>query len=146
MFDNVIDATFVHLGIDRATINVDFHIVATRAIKRLNALHRDENRPTDVLSFPNLELAPGQIPTHAEFPLDINPETGRLELGTVFICERVAKKQAKRLGHTTKKEILFLALHGLLHLLGYTHEDQESEEKMCELQQIIRRKYEQAID
>ena len=139
---NVFKVACDHLGVDAGSVNVEMHFTSPRAIKRLNALHRGQKKRTDVLAFPNIELRPGQIPTVGEFPLDVNPETGKLELGTIFICERVAKIQAKKLGSTLQREVSFLYLHGFLHLLGYTHDDADAEEKMCKLQQVIRSKYE----
>ena len=126
-----------HLGIARSSVNVDVHFTSGRAIKRLNALHRGEDKCTDVLSFPNLEIKAGELPTAERFAIDVNPETGLLELGTIFICERVAKKQAKKLGHSLEREVAFLALHGFLHLLGFDHKSDEEEAAMIAVQQEI---------
>jgi len=133
----VFDTAFDRLGIDKQAVNVEVHSVGKRAIKRLNALHRGERKCTDVLSFPNLELKAGQRPSPKDFPLDVNPETGKLELGTIFICERVAKRQARKLNHSIQREVKFLGLHGLLHILGYTHDNDEDEEVMTKLQREI---------
>jgi probable rRNA maturation factor len=73
-------------------------------IKKLNMLYRKKNKPTDVLSFP-AATGPG-------------PET----LGDIVISLPVAKAQAKSAGWQLEKELIFLLIHGLLHLLGYDHE------------------------
>ena len=129
-----------HLGIARSSVNVDIHFTSGRAIKRLNALHRGVDKCTDVLSFPNLEINAGELPTVEKFAIDVNPETGLLELGTIFICERVARKQARKLGHSLLREVCFLALHGFLHLLGYDHKTDEEEATMIAVQQEIMQK------
>ena len=68
---------------------------------------------------------------------DINPQTGRLNIGDVIICLDRAKEQAVSYNHSLKREIAFLSLHGLLHLLGYDHMNQEDEQQMFTLQNEI---------
>ena len=133
----VFDTAFAHLGLDKTKVNVEVYFSTKRAIKRLNAIHRASNKVTDVLSFPNLDLKPGELPSLERHKTDINPESGKLELGTIFICTRIAKRQAKHYGHSLDRELGFLALHGLLHLLGYTHDTPEDEEQMIKLQEEI---------
>jgi probable rRNA maturation factor len=58
-------------------------------------------------------------------------------LGDIYICIPQMKRQAKDYGHSEKRELSFLAVHGLLHLLGYDHMEKEDEEKMFSLQELI---------
>ena len=85
--------------------NKDIELILTNdmEIKELNKLHRQKDKPTDVLSFP-LENIPG------------------MPLGSIVISIDTAKKGAKEFGHSVEDEIKLLFIHGLLHLLGYDHE------------------------
>ncbi len=96
-------------------------------IAELNKSFRNVDRATDVLSFPMLNITyPQKI---SDFKRENEPD-GSLYLGDVVICKQVAKAQAKQFGHSKKREIGFLALHGLLHLLGYDHIEEEDEKIM----------------
>ena len=78
------------------------------------------NRPTDVLSFPEFELTPGQLPG----PEDADPGTGLIPLGDMVLSmERVAA-QAREYGHSKRRELSYLVTHSVLHLLGYDHLDE----------------------
>ena len=100
------------LGIDPNTVNADVHFVTRCEIRELNRMHRGIDRPTDVLSFPMLDIRAGTIPTRENFSLDVNPQTGKIELGDIVVCKECAHGQT----------IEFLINHGFMHLLGYHHE------------------------
>ena len=87
----------------------------------------DLEGPTDVMSFPMDELRPGT----AEHP------TASGTLGDICICPQVAEKQAREAGHSTAEEMLFLATHGMLHLMGYDHAEPEEKEEMFALQRQL---------
>lgn len=103
-------------------INLSFK--SQEEIRQLNKTFRNVDRATDVLSFPFLEIKYGE--KVADFKEDINPD-GTIDLGDIVICKQVAKKQAKEYKHSLKREIAFLSLHGLLHLLGYDHIEKKDE-------------------
>jgi probable rRNA maturation factor len=84
----------------------------------------DEPGPTDVLAFPMDELRPGRDGD--------DPPMGLL--GDVVLCPQVAERQAKEAGHTTEDELHLLAVHGILHLLGYDHGEPEEHRDMFALQ------------
>lgn len=109
-------------NIDGLEITISF--VNEEKIKEYNKQYRAVDRVTDVLSFPMLNINYNH--KVAEFVDDVLPN-GTIYLGDVVICKKVAKKQAKEYGHSTKREIGFLALHGLLHVLGYDHIEKEDE-------------------
>ena len=103
---------------------VDVLVTSDSGIHKLNLAQRGVDAPTDVLSFPALELRPGEKPT-AE---DADPGTGLVPLGDMALSyERVAA-QAKEYGHSNRRELAYLVTHSVLHLLGYDHMD-EGEQK-----------------
>lgn len=92
-----------------AEISVRF--VDNAQIKELNAQYRDIDRETDVLSFP--------LGENGEY--DINPDTGAALLGDIVISVEKAVRQADEFGHSLNREMAFLTVHSMLHLLGYDH-------------------------
>lgn len=95
---------------DDAEVSVTF--VSNKEIRCLNRDYRDKDKSTDVLSFP---LGENGV-------YDVNNETGALLLGDVVISLETAMKQARMYGHSLEREIGFLTVHSMLHLLGYDHE------------------------
>lgn len=116
------------LGEDFSRVNISLNFVSGEEIKSLNNQFRQIDRQTDVLSFPNLNKTTDQKLT--EFDSERNFDDELLFLGDVVICKKVAYAQAKEYGHSKKREICFLALHGLLHLLGYDHIEKDDEVEM----------------
>lgn len=116
------------LGEDFSKVNISLNFVSGEEIKSLNNQFRQIDRQTDVLSFPNLNKTTKQ--SLVEFDAERNFDDGLLFLGDVVICKKVAYAQAKEYGHSKKREICFLALHGLLHLLGYDHIEKDDEVEM----------------
>lgn len=97
------------------------------AMEVLHIQWMDEPGPTDVLSFPMDELRPGS-------ESEITPAG---LLGDIVICPQVAIKQAATSGHEPINEILLLATHGILHLLGFDHAEPDDEKEMFGLQKTI---------
>ena len=89
-------------------------------IHQVNLDMRGVDRPTDVLSFPMFDLAPGEHPG----PGDEDPETGLVPLGDMCISLERAAAQAAEFGHSVKRELAYLTVHSALHLLGYDHMDE----------------------
>ena len=99
---------------------IDVLLTGDAGIHAINRDMRQVDRPTDVLSFPEFELRPGQLPG----PEDADPGTGLVPLGDMVISmERVAA-QAKEYGHSNRRELAYLAVHSVLHLLGYDNLDE----------------------
>lgn len=111
--------------------NVEFNVifVDNKKIHEINKEYRGIDRETDVISF---ALEDGENPVNFEF--------GRL-LGDIYISIDKVKSQALEYGHSEKREMLFLTIHGLLHLLGYDHMTKEDEEKMFSKQELILNDY-----
>ncbi len=91
-------------------------------IREINKTSRHIDSVTDVLSFPMFELAPGELP--ADWTEYEDPETGMVPLGDMCISLERAMAQAKEFGHTTRREVGYLTIHSMLHLLGYDHMDE----------------------
>jgi probable rRNA maturation factor len=105
---------------------VSLHLVSDSTIRELNASHRARDSVTDVLSFPL--LAPGFVV----------PEGEPTNLGDVVISYPRAVAQADEYGHSVEREVAYLVAHGVLHILGYDHEEESERERM-------RRKEEEAL-
>ena len=97
-------------------------LVTDAHIQKLNSQYRKKHRATDVLSFP------------------AEPGTRHSELGDIVIATGVARRQASEAGHTYQTELRVLALHGLLHLLGYDHEHASDSGRMARIERRLRRK------
>lgn len=106
-------------------------IVANEQIKQLNNDYRHKNESTDVLSFP----------LHERDDMMENDGAYPLALGDIVISYERAEEQAKEYNHSLQRELAFLAVHGLLHLLGYTHDTAEEERVMFAKQEAILKEF-----
>ena len=103
-----------------APCEVDVLLTDDEGIHQINLDMRQVDRPTDVLSFPEFDLKPEELPA-AE---DADPGTGLIPLGDMVLSmERVAA-QAEEYGHSRQRELAYLVTHSVLHLLGYDHLDE----------------------
>lgn len=107
--------------------------VDDEAIREINREYRDKDSATDVISFALEEMGEGEIEI-------VGADMPRV-LGDIIISVDTAKAQAEEYGHSTNREIGFLALHGFLHLLGYDHMTKEDEVVMFTKQRDILEKY-----
>ncbi|HIT32318.1 MAG TPA: rRNA maturation RNase YbeY [Candidatus Enterenecus stercoripullorum] len=101
---------------------VDVLFTGDAGIRAINLEQRGVDAPTDVLSFPMFQLQPGVPPTLDEVEAD--PGTGLVPLGDMVISLERAKAQGEEYGHGTQREVAYLAVHSVLHLLGYDHVDE----------------------
>ena len=99
---------------------VDVLVTSDAGIHQINLDMRQVDRPTDVLSFPEFELTPGELPG-AE---DADPGTGLVPLGDMVLSMERVQAQAKEYGHSNRRELAYLVVHSVLHLLGYDHLDE----------------------
>ncbi len=120
-------------------INVDLEIcisiVGKERIKELNRDFRNIDKATDVLSFPSFDFPDGADKNEV-----ILSDVHNLQmpyLGDVVLCFDVAKKQAYDYGHSLERELAFLTVHSVLHLLGYDHMEEEEEMEMRQKQRDI---------
>ena len=104
----------------------DVTIVDNKTIHKINREYRNVDRPTDVISFAFLD-------DQKEKEL----KGGPINLGQIIISFEKAEGQAKEYGHSLKREMVFLFVHGMLHLLGYDHMNEKDEKVMFDLQDKI---------
>ncbi|MDE6840809.1 MAG: rRNA maturation RNase YbeY [Oscillospiraceae bacterium] len=115
----VIRAALDAEGVD-VPCEVNVLVTGDGGIHQINLDTRGVDAPTDVLSFPMFDLEPGDKPAQA----DADPATGLVPLGDMCVSLERAKAQAKEYGHANRRELAYLAVHSVLHLLGYDHLDE----------------------
>lgn len=105
-------------------VKCEINVLVTddKGIQTINRTARNIDKPTDVLSFPMFELAPGELPE--DWTPFQDPDTGLVPLGDMCISLERAVAQAQEFGHTTRREVGYLTIHSMLHLLGYDHLDE----------------------
>lgn len=118
-------------------------------IRELNEQYRGINKPTDVLSFPMVDSASEELPPVMDGEYEWSDDDGDWTevpdgedpftelLGDVVISVPTAVMQAEQYGHSVERELGFLFVHGVLHLFGYDHEDEASEQKMFARQEAV---------
>lgn len=121
-----IEATLDAEGVN-VPCEINVLITNDKGIQAINKDARDIDRPTDVLSFPMFSLTAGQLPEAWSEYLD--PETGLCPLGDMCISLPRAAAQAKEFGHSLRREVGYLTIHSVLHLLGYDHLDEGEQKK-----------------
>jgi len=117
-------------------VEFELNFAEISEIREINKNTRKKDKSTDVLSFPNLNVKCGKI-DKKKFKSDVNPETQNLMLGQIVICFDMAKSQAKEYGHSLMRELCYLFVHGLLHLLGFDHEKDSDKKTMREFEEKI---------
>lgn len=116
------------LGAEGMALPCEINVLITddAGIRQINWEQRGVDSPTDVLSFPMFQLIPGQPVTEdSDDEAQLDPATGRLPLGDMAISYERARAQAEEFGHGVDRELGYLAVHSVLHLLGYDHMDGE---------------------
>lgn len=127
IFKRIYDKTMEILDYTTGEFLVEASIVSEDTIKSLNKEYRNIDAVTDVLSFAFNDIKSGHKFVNEPF----------VHLGSIIICAPVAVRQARELGHEERREFTFLFTHGLLHLLGYNHQNEAEEQVMINLQDQI---------
>ena len=115
-------------GIEAAQCEISLSFLARDEMQALNAKHRGRNAPTDVLSFP-MYIGADEIREMAA------GAPALVLLGDVVICIEAAERQAKEIGQGLDRELAYLFVHSVFHLLGYVHEDEANRAKMREAEE-----------
>lgn len=127
IYQRLMEKTFKKLNIEK-DYEVDVNLIDNERIHEINREYRHVDRPTDVISFAFLDHVDGEVTIKGDIPT---------LLGEIFISVDKAKEQANAYGHSLLREMSFLFVHGLLHLLGYDHMTKEEETVMFSLQEEI---------
>lgn len=132
IFTDLARAAFDLLGLSgEAIAEVDF--VDKNQMRELNLRTRGIDKETDVLSFPTLkEIKPF---TSENYPFE--NYDGYTMLGSIVICSEIATAQAEEYGHSVERENCYLFTHGLMHLLGYDHIDEDEREIMRDKEEAV---------
>jgi len=111
------------LAAESVCVPCEINVLVTndKGIHAINQACRGIDKPTDVLSFPMFQLEAGNPPK--DWDSYIDPETDMCPLGDMAISLERAIAQAKEFGHSTRREVGYLTIHSMLHLLGYDHMD-----------------------
>lgn len=120
-------------------LSAELLLVSEEEIRQLNARERGVDSVTDVLSFPSMDGIKGQ-PILAEEHGEELDEDGNVFLGSIVICEKRAREQAQEYGHSFERELWYLAVHGILHCLGYDHMTEEEKREMREKEESVMQK------
>lgn len=111
---------------------ISVSIVTNEEIQAINREFRNVDKATDVLSFPQLTFEEGEI-------ADVN-EKNEIVLGDIIISIDKAQQQAEEYEHSLEREVAFLTIHSMLHLMGYDHMEPEEEKEMIQKQKLILQK------
>ena len=120
-------------------LSAELLLVSEVEFRKLNARERGVDSVTDVLSFPSMDGIKGQ-PILAEEHGEELDEDGNVFLGSIVICEKRAREQAQEYGHSFERELWYLAVHGILHCLGYDHMTEEEKREMREKEESVMQK------
>lgn len=142
--DIIFNSTVNELELKTSDLEVNVFFVSKKEIRNINKEQRGVDKVTDVLSFPvllkenvgGMQLIENKL-SKDNFPNDINPETNNIMLGDIVICLNQAFKQAKEYGNSKEREVGYLAMHGLLHLLGYDHMTDDDKKVMRDREKQI---------
>lgn len=112
-------------NIDPDLVEISLTLVDSEEIRRLNRDYRNMDQITDVLSFPQFD--------------DLNelPEDEEILLGDVVICRQQAEAQAEEFGHSVEREMVYLFIHSVCHLLGYDHMEEDEKAEMRDKEESV---------
>lgn len=134
LLEKVAESALSVMGAEDAALDLSF--VGRGRIRSLNASLRGVDRVTDVLSFPTLEKV--SLPLNkGNYPNDVDVQTGKVYIGSIVICRARAKEQAAEYGHSLARELSYLTVHGVLHLLSFDHIEESDRTKMRAAEESI---------
>lgn len=122
IIENVVEETSNYFNIDSSLVSIV--LVDNKRIHEINKTYRNIDAPTDVISFAFQDES-------------TNPNIGLTNLGEIYISLEKTHSQALEYNHSFERELSFLTVHGLLHLLGYDHMNKDDEKEMFDLQDKI---------
>lgn len=124
---------------DKLTINLSF--ISDEEIKSINNEFRNIDKVTDVLSFPLIDNPEKKKINKQNFPYDVDFDSEEICLGDILICREVATAQAQEYGHSYEREVCYLLVHGIFHLLGYDHMEEGEKAEMRKREEQVLQKF-----
>ena len=134
--EKALNCALKYFDVPEKKVTAEIAVLSDEEVRELNRTRRGNDSVTDVLSFPALEKVTLPFSTE-DYPSDVDPETGAVILGEVYIARDRALEQAAEYNHSAAREYAFLALHGFLHLMGYDHVSESDRERMERVQNEI---------
>jgi probable rRNA maturation factor len=136
IYDLLTNAVEKSLALEKFKIpcEVSILLVDDETIRGINKEHRDIDKPTDVLSFPIVDMIEGKFSSNEG---DMDLDENQLLLGDIVISVETARRQSEEYLHSFEREMAFLATHGVFHLLGYDHMEEPQEKKMMDKQEAV---------
>lgn len=131
---DVADAVCKVLG-QTSELKAELVFVSADRIKELNRETRGIDKVTDVLSYPSLDGIRGKVLKKKDYPTETDGRN--LFIGSIVICEDKVKEQAEEFGHSEEKERTYLIIHGLMHLFGYDHMEENDKKQMREKEKAV---------
>ena len=133
---DIYNAVLKHFNQEEDIFEIDLEGVSREEIHEINLEQRGVDRATDVLSFQYIEDI--SLPcTTSDYPMDVDFETGKIMLGDILVCMDIMKEQAIEYNHSEEREVAYLTLHGILHLLGFDHMAEEDKAVMREQEEAV---------
>lgn len=126
LIETVYEKTLEERKMD-SNYEVSVTFVDNEEIRKINRDYRNIDTPTDVLSFPMIDYKSNSKPNDVE---NMDLDSGEIVLGDIVISLERAHEQSIDYGHSFQREIAFLMVHGMLHLLGYDHMEENDRKKM----------------
>ncbi len=121
--------------------SIDISFVSKEKIKELNKEHRKIDKETDVLSFPMFNLKPFKKFDTKQYSYLLHKGEKFILLGDIVICEDVARENAVKYEHSYEREIFYLIVHGIFHLLGFDHENEDEKHLMRAAEEAVLNKF-----
>lgn len=109
--------------------------VSAEEIRELNKSTRGIDRVTDVLSYPTLDGVRGKVLFQKDYPTDVDGDN--LLIGSIAMCMDKIREQAQEFGHSEERERDYLIVHGLMHLFGYDHIEEDDKKQMREKEKAV---------
>ena len=121
-------------------IELSVIFTSSEKIKKINSEYREVNKTTDVLSFPNIEYDHNKKIDKFNYNIEYNKSTKKVFIGEIFVNLQKVRQQAKEYAQTFNDELVYLIVHSVLHLFGYTHEDEKSKKQMRDREELVLKK------
>lgn len=141
LFESLFDYALEIENQDYEKLVINLSFVSDEETRHVNNEFRKIDKVTDVLSFPLIDNPEKKKINKQNFPFDVDFENDEICLGDILICRQVAQAQAEEYGHSYEREICYLLVHGIFHLLGYDHMEEGEKAQMREREEKVLQKF-----